>query len=74
MAGIASPLALSNMHRILDVVELMIIEGMSSTSDIQRYYFRTYKPDPLELTTTAFSEEESLASFDAFTSAARGMH
>lgn len=62
------------MHQILDVVELMIIEGMASSSDIQRYYFRTYKPDPLELTTTAFSEEESLASFDAFSASVQGLH
>ena len=74
LAGIASPLDLPCMHQILDVVEMIVIEGYGSRSDIQKYYFRTYKPDPRELTSTAFTPEESLASFDALSSALGNLH
>lgn len=53
---------------------MIVIEGYGSRSEIQRYYFRTYKPDPKELSTTAFTAEESDASFDAFSSALGNLH
>jgi hypothetical protein len=73
LAGIADPLSLTSMHQILDVVESVVIEGMGSNNDIQRYYFRTYRPEPSELA-NAFTAEESDASFDAFSAALGGMH
>lgn len=73
MAGIANPIELDNMHQILDVVEMIVIEGLGNRSDIQRYYFRTYKPTARELS-TAFTPEDSDASFDAFSNALGGMH
>jgi hypothetical protein len=74
MAGVTDPLALHTMHHVLDVVELMIVEALQTNDEIQRFYYRTYQPDPQDMTSAGFSIEETDASFDAFTSALGDMH
>lgn len=74
MAGVVEPLSLPTMHQLLDVMEMIIIEGLGTSNDIQRYYYRTYQPDPKELDTATFTVEETDASFEAFSAAFGGMH
>lgn len=74
MAGVADPLDMVSMHHILDVAEMLTIESMSSSNEIQRYYWRTYMPEPDELTTTGFSPSDQSDSFDAFSAALGNMH
>lgn len=74
MAGIADPLRLSSLHHLLDVMEMILIEGMGTSNEIQRYYYRTYKPDPADAATSTFTMEESEDSFSAFTAALGDMH
>lgn len=74
MAGILDPLSLPTMHHLLDVVEMIVIEGMHRNDDIQRFYYRTYQPDPDQIAQVGFTEEESEASFTAFSVAIGNMH
>jgi hypothetical protein len=74
MAGITDPLAMPSLHHLLDVTEMVIVESMGSSNEIQRFYYRTYKPDPAEIQVASFSVEEQSASFDAFTQALGSMH
>jgi hypothetical protein len=73
MAGVTDPLALLSMHHVLDVVELMIVEAQGTNDDIQRFYFRTYQPDPEDLA-AGFTIEQTDASFSAFEAAFADLH
>ncbi len=74
MAGVGTPLDLPSMHHLLDVAEMLTIESMSSSNEIQRYYWRTYKPDPAELSASGFTAQDQADSFYAFSAALGNMH
>ena len=76
-AGIPDPMALSNMHLVLDVTEKLMVEAMSE-EQLTRFFDRLYGPPPQPISVSrgrklvpplGFSEEEMAASWRAWTSA-----
>lgn len=76
MAGVADPMGLDSMHRILDAAESFAVEsaaaGDDPRRDVEGLYRRLYGPSPDELdpVPSGFKPEEVEASFDAFARAA----
>lgn len=64
-AGIRDPInELPRLHSVLDYVEVLVTESMSS-EDLEKYYFQMYAPE-LGNEPDGFSENDQFAAFDAF--------
>ncbi|WNM68781.1 hypothetical protein SEA_SOOS_51 [Gordonia phage Soos] len=70
MNGIADPLRqLPTLYALIDVTEVMILEGMEKDEDRERYWLRTYTPPPGTTTSgelpRGWSRDDEMAAFDS---------
>lgn len=72
--GVTDPLRqLPTLHSLLDVVEMMAVEGKVNEGGdaLERFYYELYKPDPTEVR-KMIETADTDTDFDAL--AALGMH
>jgi hypothetical protein len=84
LAGVADPMGLRNMHMLLDVVESMVLESLSSTGGREAEFHRSQFLDQLyspandvglgggDVAPAGFAPDEVEAAFDAFAAATTG--